>query len=168
MVTLRNFKDPAPIQGRLPPCFFTVSGDKCAKPSTSGPGSRRFGRAIPPAQVVLSAPGESVPSDTKLLLTKNYFEIILFDKSRISRVISGKSLSFPEISRGQIPSKITKNNSQGIIFVIISCQRVDERWFGKGLPRNLLLGLLFFLCSGVVLSLMRIFHPDFSGLPSLN
>ena len=24
----------------------------------------------------------------------------------------------------QIPSKITKNNSQGIIFVIISCQRV--------------------------------------------
>ena len=25
----------------------------------------------------------------------------------------------------QIPSKITKNNSQGIIFVIISCQRVS-------------------------------------------
>ena len=39
-------------------------------------------------------------------------------------MISGKSLSFPEISRAQIPPKITKNNSQGIIFVIISCQRV--------------------------------------------
>ena len=66
----------------------------------------------------------SVPSDTKLLLTKNYFEIFIFEKLRISRVISGKSLSFPEILRGQIPSKITKNNSQGIIFVIILSQRV--------------------------------------------
>ena len=27
----------------------------------------------------------------------------------------------------QIPSKIMKNNSQGIIFVIISCQRVHVR-----------------------------------------
>ena len=34
----------------------------------------------------------------------------------------------------QIPSKITKNNSQGIIFVIISCQRVtgkDGSCFGS-------------------------------------
>ena len=65
-----------------------------------------------------------IPSDTKLLLTKNYFEIIIFEKLRISRVISGKSLSFLEILRVQNPSKITKNNSQGIIFAIISCQRV--------------------------------------------
>ena len=65
-----------------------------------------------------------VPSDTELLLTKNYFEKINFEKLRISRVISGKSHSFPEILRVQIPSKITKNNSRGIIFVIISCQRV--------------------------------------------
>ena len=65
-----------------------------------------------------------LPSDTKLLLTKNYFEIIIFEKLRISRVISGKSLSFLEILRAQIPSKITKNNSQRIIFVIILCQRV--------------------------------------------
>ena len=50
-----------------------------------------------------------------------------------SRVISGKSLSFPEILRGQIPSKITKNNSQGIIFVIISCQRVIKGWMGREL-----------------------------------
>ena len=49
-----------------------------------------------------------------------------FEKLRISRVISGKeSLSFPEILRVQFPSKITKNNSRGIVFVIISCQRVD-------------------------------------------
>ena len=70
-----------------------------------------------------------LPSDTKLLLTKNYFEIIIFEKLRISRVISGKSLSFLEILRVQIPSKIMKNNSQGIIFVIISCQRVWARRF---------------------------------------
>ena len=68
--------------------------------------------------------GINLPSDTKLLLTKNYSEIIIFEKLRISRVISGKSLSFPEISRARFPSKITKNNSRGIIFVIISCQRV--------------------------------------------
>ena len=49
-----------------------------------------------------------VPSDTKLLLTKNYSEIIIFEKLRISRVISGKSLSFPEILRAQFPSKIPK------------------------------------------------------------
>ena len=34
------------------------------------------------------------------------------------------NLSFPEIFGVQISSKITKNNSRGIIFVIISCQRV--------------------------------------------
>ena len=62
----------------------------------------------------------SLPSDTKLLLTNNYSEIISFEKLRISRVISRKSLSFPEILRAQIPSNITKNNSQGIIFAIIS------------------------------------------------
>ena len=45
-----------------------------------------------------------LPSDTKLLLTKNYSEIIIFEKLRISRVLSGKRLSFPEISRVQIPS----------------------------------------------------------------
>ena len=67
-----------------------------------------------------------LPSDTKLLLTKNYSEIIIFEKLRISYVISGKSHSFPEILRAHSSSKITKNNSQGIIFVIISCQRVFE------------------------------------------
>ena len=70
-----------------------------------------------------------VPSDTKLLLTKTYFEIIIFLKLRISRVIPRKSRSFPEILRVQILSKITKNNSQRIIFVIISCQRVSFSLF---------------------------------------
>ena len=65
-----------------------------------------------------------LPSDTKLLLTKNYFQIIIFQKLRISRVIPRKDRYFPEILRVQTPSKITKNNSQGIIFVILSCQRV--------------------------------------------
>ena len=66
-----------------------------------------------------------VPSDTKLLLTKNYSEIIIFEKLRISYVIPWKSPSFPEILKVRTPSKITKNNSQGIIFVIILCQRVQ-------------------------------------------
>ena len=63
--------------------------------------------------------------DTKLLLTKNYSEINVLEKLRISRVIPLKCLYFLDISKAQNPSKITKNNSQGIIFVIISCQRVD-------------------------------------------
>ena len=57
-----------------------------------------------------------LPSDAKLLLTKNYSEIIIFEKLRISRVIPWKCLSFLDISRGQNASKITKNNSQGIYF----------------------------------------------------
>ena len=65
-----------------------------------------------------------LPSNTKLLLTKNYSKIVIFGKLRISRVIPGKCLSFLDISRAHNDSKITTNNSQGIIFVIISCQRV--------------------------------------------
>ena len=52
---------------------------------------------------------------------------MFLEKLRISRVIPWKCLSFLDISRAQNPSKITKNNSQGIIFVIISCQRVRFR-----------------------------------------
>ena len=36
---------------------------------------------------------------TRVLLTKNYSEIIIFEKLRISRVISRKGLSFLEISQ---------------------------------------------------------------------
>ena len=79
-------------------------------------------------EVPRELPGaREIPSDTKLLLTKNYFEIIIFGKLRISRVISWKCLSFLDISRAPNPSKIMKNNSQGTIFVIISCQRVPQR-----------------------------------------
>ena len=48
----------------------------------------------------------------------------------------GKSLSFPEISRVQVPSKITNNTSQGIIIVIISCQRVCMRTIEQRMPQN--------------------------------
>ena len=58
----------------------------------------------------------TLPSDTKLLLTKNYSEIIIFGKLRISRVISWKCLYFMDISRARNPSKITKNNSPGNYF----------------------------------------------------
>ena len=77
-----------------------------------------------PSKPLFERNGLTIPSDTKLLLTKNYSKIIIFGKLRISRVIPWKCLYFLDISRGQNASKITKNNSQGIIFVIISCQRV--------------------------------------------
>ena len=62
----------------------------------------------------------------KIITYEKFFEIIIFGKLRISRVIPWKCLSFLDILRAQNPSKITKNNSQGIIFVIISCQRVEK------------------------------------------
>ena len=48
---------------------------------------------------------------------------VAFQKLRISRVIPRKSRSFPEIQRAQNQSRIPTNNSQGIIFMAISCQR---------------------------------------------
>ena len=82
-----------------------------------------------PEKLSINFPGEkrhiNIPSDTKLLLTKNYSNIIIFEKLRIWYVIPWKSPSFPEISKVWSPSTITKNNSQGIIFVIILCQRVN-------------------------------------------
>ena len=94
--------------------------------------SRGPGTSAKTARMPKSACGECkkslvrvvIPSDTKLLLTKNYSEIIIFEKLRISYVIPCKSPSFPRILKVRSPSKITKINSQGIIFVIISCQRV--------------------------------------------
>ena len=80
----------------------------------------------------------SLGRGTKYPLTQNYYlrKIILkylfLQKLRISRVIPWKSLSFLEIWRAQNPSKITKNNSQGIIFAIISCQRVLEKGVSCG------------------------------------
>ena len=65
-----------------------------------------------------------LPSDTKLLLMKKKLNKYFWKITNFTRNFSGKSLSFPEIVRVQIPAKITKNNSRGIIFVIISCQRV--------------------------------------------
>ena len=50
-----------------------------------------------------------LPSDTKFLLTKKYSKIIIFEKLRISRVISRKSLSFLEILREcKFPPKLRK------------------------------------------------------------
>ena len=63
-------------------------------------------------------------------LTQNYYsrkkhsEIDIFVKLRISRVVPWRGLYCLEISRVQHASKITKNNFQWLIFVIISCQRV--------------------------------------------
>ena len=76
--------------------------------------------------------GPKVPSDTKLSLTKIYSEIIIFGKiTNLTR--NSLRMSFLDISRAQNLSKITKNNSQGIIFVIISCQSVRLQGYGYNL-----------------------------------
>ena len=51
---------------------------------------------------------KTLPSDTKLLLTKNYSEIIIFEKLRISRVISGKSLSSGRFQEWKFPQRLRK------------------------------------------------------------
>ena len=72
--------------------------------------------------------------------TKKYYSkiIIFVKKLRISHVIPRKCLHVLEIARVQNASKITSTNSQGIIFVIISCPRVKGSFsiggsFHKGL-----------------------------------
>ena len=82
---------------------------------------------VPGTIVPQGASEKCLPSETKLLLTKNYSEIIVFksfQKLRISRTIPRESVCFLEIVRVQSPSRITENNSQGIVFAIISCQMV--------------------------------------------
>ena len=73
---------------------------------------------------------KALPPDTKLLLTKNYSEVIIFAKITNSTSNPRKCPYFLEILRVQNASNITKNNSQGIIFVIISCQRLQNNCFG--------------------------------------
>ena len=71
-----------------------------------------------------------IPSDTKLLHTKIALKYLFLQKLRISPVIPWKYLPFLEILRAQHPSKITKNNSQGIHFAIISCQKIKKKLSG--------------------------------------
>ena len=84
-----------------------------------------------------------LPSDTKLLLTKNYSEIITFRKITNLTRIPWRCLSFLDISIRQNASRITKNNSQGILFATISCQRVLQGPPGKLLSDLLLIYLNF-------------------------
>ena len=66
--------------------------------------------------------GLVLPSDTKLLLTKNYSKIIIFTKITNFTRNSLKMSFFPGNLKSSKSLKITKNISQGMIFVIISCQ----------------------------------------------
>ena len=69
---------------------------------------------------------QKLPSDPKLLLTKNYSKIIIFEKLRnFTRNFQKKSF-FPGDFESANSLKIKKNNSQGIIFAIVSCQRVKR------------------------------------------
>ena len=66
-----------------------------------------------------------IPSDTELLLTKNYSEVIIFGKiTNLTRNSLKMSLFPGHFESTKSLEIITRNNSQGIIFVIISCQRV--------------------------------------------
>ena len=94
-----------PVSQRFPVVYSRKPGHRPGVPGNALP-SRAF--------------SESLPSTTKALLTKNYSEIIR------------ESLSFPaEFEGAKFLRKPPKNNSQGIIFVIISCRRVCA---GKGHP----------------------------------
>ena len=81
-----------------------------------------------------------LPFDTKLLLTKNYSEIIIFGKiTNLTRNSLKKSL-FPGDFENKKSLTNYEKNSQGIIFVIISCQRVKggfvKGWFWRMCPRS--------------------------------
>ena len=54
-----------------------------------------------------------IPSDTKSLLAQRYSEVIIFEKLRISPVISRKRSFLPGDFEGTNPSKITKKKNQG-------------------------------------------------------
>ena len=54
----------------------------------------------------------ALPSDTNLLLTKNYSEIVIFEKFRISYVISGKRSFFPGDFKG---ARLLKNYTKETI-----------------------------------------------------
>ena len=72
----------------------------------------------------------ALPSDTNLLLTKNYFEIIIFGKITNLTRNSLKMSFFPGHFGSSKSLKITKNNSQGINFVIIHVGGyVGRRWW---------------------------------------
>ena len=88
---------------------------------------------------LLAAP---IPSDSKLLLTKNYSETIIFENYEFHAQFHEKVVLSWKFG-AQNPSKIPKNNSQGIIFVIISCQRVQvvqagdfRKSFRRGVPEE--------------------------------
>ena len=68
-------------------------------------------------------------ADTKLLLTKNYSEIIIFGKITNLTRNSLKMSFFPgHFESTKSLKNYEKNNSQGIIFVIISCQLLYVSW----------------------------------------
>ena len=78
-----------------------------------------------------------LPSDTKLLLTKNYFEIIIFGKITNLTRNSSKMSFFPgHFESSKALKNYKKKNSQGIIFVIISCQRVNRQKLPSPFPEN--------------------------------
>ena len=92
---------PLPFQKRIqipPPETKKFMGMKvCLQKKSENPSQAPIKLAQPsPALESRADKLRTLPSDTKLLLTKNYFEIIIFQKLRISRVIPRKSHFFPE------------------------------------------------------------------------
>ena len=77
-----------------------------------------------------------IPSDTKVLLTKYYSDIMIFPKRWISRVILWKRPRSPEILRGQNPSNIAKHNPQGEIFSTIFVSEGNPNSITPKLPAN--------------------------------
>ena len=115
-----------PSQGKVvifPNPFFSNSSSSREK----SPTFPLEGKSCPPTMFRVISWKMTIPSDTKLVLTQNCSEIIDFGKLANLTRNSLKCLYFLDMSRAQHRSKITKNSSQGITFVIISCQRVGNK-----------------------------------------
>ena len=97
-----------------------------------------------------------LPSDTKILLTKNYSKISIFGKiTNLTRNSLGNVFLPWTFREDKMTQKLRKNNSQGIIFVIISCQRVhflelQLPWPGTGVLCGKSLKVLWEVLLGVL------------------
>ena len=138
------------IARNLPGFFSWVTDSGC--PSSTQIGFITFGHGCScPQALCVSSRGSLHPTSKKsasfnlvcvwttlwhkINTHESYSEIVIFEKLRISYPIPWKSPPFPEILKVRTPSKITKNNSQGIIFVIILGQRVSCWGFSSSVSR---------------------------------
>ena len=75
----------------------------------------------------VESPISQMPSDTKLLLTKNDSKTVIFEKLRISRVIPWKSLSFAK--RPFVHNSVCSQFSEILFAIFAECSQFSLRSF---------------------------------------